>query len=61
MYSDTPLGAAYVEGLLFSSTRSGPTARLELGAHPLAPLALFAFGEWTPGESTAGGGFKVTF
>ena len=43
------------------STLTGPLVRLEAGYRPRGWLGLFGFGEWTPDESSAGVGARVTF
>lgn len=59
--SDVPLREGYLEATAGASTVTGAFARLELGAHPLLPLAVFAFGEWRPAESSAGVGARWRF
>ena len=56
-----PLRGGYAEALVGASSLTGPFARLEVGEHLLPRLGLYGFGQWTPRESTAGAGLRVTW
>jgi hypothetical protein len=55
------VGRGYLDAMLGVSITDGPFARAEAGWHPLDPLALFAYGQWTPDGSSAGVGARVVF
>lgn len=59
--ADTPVRSGYLELQAGASSLSGLYARGELGYRPWEDVAGFLFGQWTPQESTAGVGVKLTF
>lgn len=61
MLSEVQPGRGYVEGIAAVSTLTGPMARLEAGWRPRSNLGLFGYGQWTPDESSAGLGARLTF
>lgn len=56
-----PVRGGYLEGQLGASSITGPYLRAEGGLRPREDLSLFGFGQWTPRESSAGLGVRVTF
>ena len=59
--SDVPVRSGYVEGLAGWSSLSGPVVRGEVGARLTPRVGVFGFGEWTPRETMAGVGGRVTW
>lgn len=59
--ADTPVRAGYAQALAGVSTLTGAFARAEAGYRVAPSLGLFGFGQWTPKESTAGIGARLTF
>lgn len=59
--ADTPVRSGYLELQAGMSTAAGAYARAELGYRPFERLAAFAFSQWTPAETIAGAGVKLTF
>lgn len=54
-------GHGYVEAIAAASSKSGVVVRAEAGFMPAKNLKLFAFGEVTKAEQSAGVGLKWTF
>jgi hypothetical protein len=59
--SDVPTREAYAEATAGFSSLSGPVLRGELGARLTPRVGLFGFGQWTPTETMAGAGARVTW
>lgn len=56
-----PTGTGYLEAGVGAGTKSGAEAWAELGYRPRHNVALFGMGRWSPAESYAGAGVRVTF
>jgi hypothetical protein len=59
--SDTPVREGYLEGTASWSSLSGPVVRGEAGARLTPRFGVFGFGQWTPRETMAGVGARVTW
>lgn len=60
MLSDTPVREAYADLIGGWSSLSGPVVRAEAGARLTPRFGVFGFGQWTPRETMAGVGARVT-
>lgn len=54
-------GRGYLEGLVGTSTLSGPFATARAGYRLLPNLGAYVETTWTPRESTAGAGIRYVF
>lgn len=61
MLADTPVREGYAELIGAWSPLSGPVVRGELGARLTPRAGVFGFGQWTPAETMAGVGARVTW
>lgn len=61
---DVPAGRAYLEASAGAAQAAGLYARIEAGWHPVEPLGVFGFGQYTVGATPAwmaGLGARVEF
>jgi hypothetical protein len=59
--SDVPYREGYLEAIAGWGSLSGPVVRGEAGARLTPRFGVFGFGEWTPRETMAGVGARVTW
>jgi hypothetical protein len=59
--ADTPVREGYAEVIGAWSSLSGPVVRAEAGAKLTPRFGVYGFGQWTPAETMAGVGARVTW